>query len=95
MTVTLMMRTAIMPQANHRYNRPTWSLSTDHSRITAMPISTQFMAVKTSRPMPRPSGIVMPGAVNFSGASISEMPMMRPSQMAGSMTRAPAESRVS
>jgi hypothetical protein len=60
-------------------------LSIAHSRSTAITSSTQFIAAKTRRPMPRPRGIVMPGAVNFSGASMSEMPMMSPSQIAGSM----------
>lgn len=60
-----------------------------------MTISTQFMAVKTSRPMPNPKGIVIPGAWNFKGASMSEMPMINPSHTAGRTTRAPATSRVS
>ncbi|WP_345788954.1 hypothetical protein [Brevibacterium sediminis] len=60
-----------------------------------MTSSTQFITPNTSRPMPSPSGIVMPGAVNFSGASMSEMPMMSPSQMAGRMIRALAASRES
>lgn len=49
--------------------------------------------MNTRRPMPSPSGMVMPGAVNFNGASISEMPMTSPSHTAGttiSRARAPS-----
>ncbi len=60
-----------------------------------MASSTQFITPKTSRPMPNPNGIVMPGAVNFSGASMREMPMMSPSQTAGRMIRALAANRES
>lgn len=44
--------------------------------------------MNTRRPMPSPSGMVMPGAVNFSGASISEMPMTSPSHTAGTTSSA-------
>jgi len=50
-------------------------------------------AVNMIRPMPSPSAVVMPGAVNFSGASMSESPMISPSQSDGTMRRSAAAVR--
>lgn len=48
---------------------------------TARIASTVFSARNTSRPIPRPNGMVIPGARNFSGASMNEMARTMPSQV--------------
>lgn len=47
-----------------------------------MRTSTLFIAKKTRRPMPNPSGMVTPEAVKSSSASMNDIPMIRPNQRA-------------
>jgi hypothetical protein len=44
-------------------------------------------AMNTSRPIPSPSGVVIPGARNFRGVSMKLSPRMRPIQVAGMTIR--------
>lgn len=65
-----------------------WRLKLPANQQTKSNISTAFMAVKTNRPIPKPKGMVIPGAVNFSGASMKEIPIIIPSHIAGTRIRA-------
>jgi hypothetical protein len=58
----------------------------DRARTAALPVrvsSTTASARNTSRPMPSPSSMVIPGARNFSGVSTNEIASTIPSQTTG------------